>query len=111
MKAFKELKKPGDKDTVERIMEDYIRSGYSQLTNEEQTEIYNDMMYKFFNTIRNRISKGQQPMRISEGNKVWKNYRNRYVDRSYTVEFEKSCKEAIKLYTGKIPTGFGNEGL
>ena len=112
MKTFQELKKPANKAPVERIMEDYVRSSFSQLSNEEQTEIYNDLMYDFFDTIRTRISRGLQPMRISDGNKVWKNYRNLYVDKSYAPQFEKSCREAFDMYTkrnGNIPTNFGNE--
>ncbi len=108
MKTFKELKKPGIKHPIERIMEDFVRSGNHELSNEEQTNIYNDMMYDFFETIRNRISRGQQPMRISEGNKVWENYRNIYTNGKES-DFNESCKKAIDLYTGKIPTGYGNE--
>jgi predicted DNA-binding protein (UPF0278 family) len=90
-------------------MEDFIRSGNSGLSNAEQTNVYNNMMYDFFKTIRSRISKGQQPMRVSEGNKVWQNYRNLYVDPSDSQLYEEHCRKAIKVYTEKIPTGFGSK--
>ena len=108
MKIFKDLKQPANKDPVERIMEDYVRSAYSDLSNERQTEIYNDIMYDFYNCIRSRLSRGQQPMRVSEGNKVWRNYRDRYVDPKYRKEFEKSCRGGIEKYREEpIPSGFG----
>jgi len=108
MKIFRELKQPANKDPVERIMEDYVRSAYSNMSDAEQTEIYNEIMYDFYNCIRNRLSKGQQPMRVSEGNKVWRNYRDRYVDPTYSAEFEKTCRGGIEKYREeRIPSGFG----
>ena len=102
---MKTLNQPGHKHPVERIMEDFVRSAHSDLSNDEQSEIYNDLMIDLFETIRERSVKGLQPVRISKGNKVWKNYRDIYVDDC--DGFEKTCKEAFDLYTGRIPGNYG----
>ena len=110
MTPFKNLKKPHAKHPVERIMEDIVRSAHWDCSEEEQTEVYNELMYDFFDTIRKRITKQQQPLRISEGNKVWKNYRNRYCSEEYQqAEMGRICVEMFDQYTGKIPTKFGKE--
>ncbi len=103
------LKQPHAKHPVERIVEDIVRSANQSLTDEEQTEIYNELMISLFTTIRDRVSSGRQPVRISEGNKIWENYRNRYlpVDRNFQKDFESACKEMLKLYTGVIPGNYG----
>lgn len=106
---IKKLKQPHAKHPVERIVEDIVRSANHSLTDEEQTEIYNELMISLFTTIRDRVSNGRQPVRISEGNKIWENYRNRYlpVDRSFQKDFESVCKEMLNLYTGVIPGNYG----
>ena len=103
---IKTLKQPHAKHPVERMMEDVIRSANSDLNDEEQTEIYNELMVSLFETIRERTSTGRQPVRISEGNKIWKNYRNRYLPLQHDV-FDAACKGMFDLYTGKIPGSYG----
>jgi len=103
------LKKPHSKHPVERMVEDIVRSANRHLSDEEQTEIYNELMVSLFETIRDRASTGRQPVRISEGNKIWKNYRNRYLpsDEIFQGHFENACKGMLDLYTGKIPGQYG----
>tara|TARA_B100000282_G_scaffold263021_1_gene212794 strand:- start:1092 stop:1436 length:345 start_codon:yes stop_codon:yes gene_type:complete len=111
LECFKVLKQPHSKHTVERIVEDVVRSAYSGLSQEEQTNAYNELMYSLFDTLRERMTKGNQPFRISEGNSFWKNYRNRYLpnDETFHTNFETACKEMIELYSGNIPGNFGKE--
>ena len=91
-------------------MEDIVRSAHWDRTEEEQTKVYNDLMYDLFETIRMRVSKQQQPMRISEGNSVWKNYRSRYCSEEYQqAEMDRICVEMFDRYTGKIPGKYGRE--
>jgi hypothetical protein len=106
---MQELSQPHAKHPVERMVEDVVRSANQHLSNEEQTDIYNDLMVSLFETIRNRAAKGIQPVRISEGNKVWKNYRNIYMpdDDVFHEHFERACQGMISLYTGKIPGNYG----
>ena len=108
---IKTLKKPHAKHPVERIVEDIVRSAHKDLDDAAQTEIYNDLMVSLFITIRDRVSTGRQPVRMSEGNKIWKNYRNRYLpeDESYQSHFESACKGMLGLYTGKIPGQYGSK--
>ena len=55
---MKTLKQPGNKHPVERIMEDFVRSAHSDLSNEQQSEVYNDLMISLFETIRERSVRG-----------------------------------------------------
>ena len=110
MNNFKSLKQPHAKHPVERIMEDVVRAAHWDCTEEEQTRVYNELMYDLFETIRKRVSKQQQPMRISEGNSVWKNYRYRYCSEEYQqAEMDRICVEMFDLYTGRIPGKYGKE--
>lgn len=106
---IKTLKKPHVKHPVERMVEDIVRSANRDLDDAEQTKIYNDLMVSLFETIRDRASTGRQPVRISEGNKIWENYRNIYLpeDKACRSDFESACKGMLSLYTGKIPGQYG----
>ena len=106
---IKTLKQPHAKHPVERMIEDIVRSANSDLNDKEQTEIYNDLMISLFETIRERTSSGRQPVRISEGNKIWKNYRNRYLPGHNPATFDTACKGMFDLYTGKIPGSYGKD--
>jgi len=101
--------RPHAKHPVERMVEDIVRSANRNLSDEEQTEIYNDLIISLFETMGNRTLRGSQPVRISEGNKVWKNYRNIYLpqDEIFQEHFEHACKGMVNLYTGKIPGNYG----
>jgi hypothetical protein len=103
------LNQPHAKHPVERMVEDIVRSANRNSSDEEQTEIYNNLMISLFETIRNRVSRGAQPVRISKGNKVWENYRNIYLpqDELFQDHFEHVCKGMVNLYTGKIPGNYG----
>jgi len=107
---MKNLKQPHAKHPVERMVEDIVRSANFDRSESEQTQIYNELMVSLFETIRDRASTGRQPVRLSEGNSVWQNYRNRYTPEEYQqAEFERCCVEMFDLYTGKIPGQYGKE--
>ena len=108
---IKNLKQPHAKHPVERMVEDIVRSAYRHLSDDEQTNIYNELMVSLFETIRDRASTGRQPVRISEGNKIWKNYRDRYLptDETFRSHFESACRGMFDLYTGRIPGQYGKE--